>query len=70
MTPRQTRRSQSAARSAELQASALRQTRRGHSTETAEDYVEAIADLTAATGEARAVDGGVGAPPARRDQSG
>jgi DtxR family transcriptional regulator, manganese transport regulator len=43
-------------RSAELQASALQQTRREHSTETAEDYVEAIAELTANTGEARAVD--------------
>lgn len=41
---------------AEVQASALRQTRRSHSTETAEDYVEAIAVLTETTGEARAVD--------------
>jgi len=45
-----------AARSAELQASALRQTRREHSTETAEDYAEAIAELNASVGEARAVD--------------
>ncbi len=45
-----------AARSAELQASALRQTRREHSTETAEDYAEAIAELSATVGEARAVD--------------
>lgn len=45
-----------ATRSAALQASALRQTRRVHSTETAEDYVEAIAELTALAGEARAVD--------------
>ena len=45
-----------AARSAEQQASALRQTRREHSTETAEDYVEAIAELSATIGEARAVD--------------
>lgn len=45
-----------AIRSAEVQASALRQTRREHATETAEDYVEAIAELTATTGEARAVD--------------
>jgi DtxR family manganese transport transcriptional regulator len=45
-----------AAHSAGSQASALRQTRREHATETAEDYVEAIADLTATTGEARAVD--------------
>ena len=41
---------------AELQAQALRQTRREHSTETAEDYVEAIAELTETAGEARAVD--------------
>jgi DtxR family manganese transport transcriptional regulator len=45
-----------AARPAELQASALRQTRREHSTETAEDYAEAIAELSAIVGEARAVD--------------
>jgi len=45
-----------AARSPEVQASALRQTRREHSTETAEDYAEAIADLRAVVGEARAVD--------------
>jgi DtxR family manganese transport transcriptional regulator len=43
-------------RSAELQARALRQTRQEHSTETAEDYVEAIAELAASAGEARAVD--------------
>jgi DtxR family manganese transport transcriptional regulator len=41
---------------AEAQALAHRQTRREHSTETAEDYVEAIAALIAAGGEARAVD--------------
>jgi DtxR family transcriptional regulator, manganese transport regulator len=35
---------------------ALRQTRRGHSTETAEDYAEAIAELSTSVGEARAVD--------------
>ena len=45
-----------AVRPAELQASALRQTRREHSTETAEDYAEAIAELSATVGEARAVD--------------
>jgi DtxR family transcriptional regulator, manganese transport regulator len=45
-----------AVRTAELQARALRQTRRKHSLETAEDYVEAIAELTESTGEARAVD--------------
>ena len=41
---------------ADAQALAHRQTRREHSTETAEDYVEAIADLIASEGEARAVD--------------
>jgi len=45
-----------AARTAELQAAALRQTRLEHSTETAEDYVEAIAELSATFGEARAAD--------------
>jgi DtxR family manganese transport transcriptional regulator len=44
------------ARSAEMQASALRRTRHEHAMETAEDYVEAIADLGALHGEARAVD--------------
>lgn len=39
-----------------LQAESLRQTRREHASETAEDYVEAIADLTASLGEARVVD--------------
>lgn len=43
-------------RSATLQAASLRQTRRAHSTETAEDYVEAIADLATVMGEARVVD--------------
>ncbi len=43
-------------RTADVQASALRQTRRDHSQETAEDYVEAIAELTETVGEARAVD--------------
>lgn len=45
-----------AARLAEARALAHRQTRREHATETAEDYVEAIAALIAAEGEARAVD--------------
>jgi len=45
-----------AVRSAETQARALRQTRRKHSRETAEDYAEAIAELTETVGEARAVD--------------
>jgi DtxR family transcriptional regulator, manganese transport regulator len=44
------------ARSAEMQASALRRTRHEHSMETAQDYVEAIADLGALRGEARPVD--------------
>lgn len=43
-------------RTAEVQASALRQTRRKHSSETAEDYVEAIAELTESVGEARPVE--------------
>jgi DtxR family transcriptional regulator, manganese transport regulator len=34
----------------------LAKTRRDHANETAEDYVEAIADLIAETGEARVVD--------------
>ena len=38
------------------QAEYLSQTRREHANEIAEDYVEAIADLTAETGEARVVD--------------
>ena len=43
-------------RSAETQARALRRTRQKHSLETAEDYVEAIAELMETAGEARAVD--------------
>ncbi|MGH9724440.1 MAG: manganese-binding transcriptional regulator MntR, partial [Candidatus Acidiferrales bacterium] len=38
------------------QAENLSQTRREHANEIAEDYVEAIADLVAETGEARVVD--------------
>src|SRR5262245_45289751 len=38
------------------QAEYLSQTRREHASEIAEDYVEAIADLMAETGEARVVD--------------
>ena len=38
------------------QAEDLSHTRREHASEVAEDYVEAIADLAAETGEARAVD--------------
>jgi len=39
-----------------LQAESLQQTRREHASEIAEDYVEAIADLALAQGEARVVD--------------
>jgi len=49
-------RKHAAARSAEVQASALRHTRYEHAMETAQDYAEAIADLAATYGEARAVD--------------
>ncbi|MGO8677111.1 MAG: manganese-binding transcriptional regulator MntR [Limisphaerales bacterium] len=45
-----------AARPADVQASALRHTRRENAMETAQDYAEAIADLAAIHGEARAVD--------------
>lgn len=45
-----------APRPADLQAASLRQTRREHASETAEDYVEAIADLAAVQGRARVVD--------------
>jgi DtxR family transcriptional regulator, manganese transport regulator len=41
---------------ARRQAENLSQTRREHANEIAEDYVEAIADLVAETGEARVVD--------------
>ena len=41
---------------AKRQAENLSQTRREHASETAEDYVEAIADLVAEMGEARVVD--------------
>ena len=41
---------------ARRQAENLSQTRREHANETAEDYVEAIADLVAEMGEARVVD--------------
>lgn len=43
-------------RPAQLQADALRRTRRQHAMEMAQDYAEAIAELTAIHGEARAVD--------------
>ena len=44
------------ARPTEVQASALRRTRLERGMETAQDYVEAIADLSAIHGEARVVD--------------
>ena len=43
-------------RNAALQAESFRATRAQHASETAQDYVEAIADLVEATGEARVVD--------------
>lgn len=43
-------------RSAERQAASFDRTRRAHQTELEEDYVELIADLIDATGEARTVD--------------
>lgn len=43
-------------KSASLQAAGLRSTREAHARETAEDYVEAIADLMASEGEARVTD--------------
>lgn len=54
--PKSTRSPRKTVRPSALQAESLRQTRREHANETAEDYVEAIADLTAAHGEARVVD--------------
>ncbi|MCW5550273.1 MAG: manganese-binding transcriptional regulator MntR [Opitutaceae bacterium] len=50
------RQSKKSVRPSSLQAESLQQTRREHATEIAEDYVEAIADLAAAQGEARVVD--------------
>src|ERR1041385_4647343 len=56
-TPRSAaERDRNATRSAETQALALRRTRLEHAMETAQDYVEAIADLSDIHGEARAVD--------------
>lgn len=45
-----------AVRSSALQAESLRRTRQEHASEIAEDYAEAIADLSDAHGEARVVD--------------
>lgn len=49
-------RKRGATQAAEVQAAALRHTRHEHAMETAQDYAEAIADLAAIHGEARAVD--------------
>jgi DtxR family manganese transport transcriptional regulator len=49
-------RKRTATRSAETQAAALRRTRLEHAAETAQDYAEAIADLSSVYSEARAVD--------------
>lgn len=56
MQKKSSRSSGKAVRPSALQAESLQQTRREHASEIAEDYVEAIADLTAAQGEARVVD--------------
>jgi len=49
-------RKQRATRSEKTQAAALRRTRLEHAMESAQDYAEAIADLSSIHGEARAVD--------------
>jgi len=54
--PKPPRSARKTVRPSALQAESLQQTRREHASETAEDYVEAISDLTAAQGEARVVD--------------
>ena len=54
--PRSIRKSPPAARPALPPAETFRRSRRDRASETAQDYVEAIADLTAAVGEARVVD--------------
>jgi DtxR family manganese transport transcriptional regulator len=59
--PRSTRKSTAAARAprtrpAVTPAETFRRSRRDRATETAQDYVEAIADLSASVGEARVVD--------------
>jgi DtxR family manganese transport transcriptional regulator len=51
-----TRRDLSGSARSKRQAENLSQTRREHANEIAEDYVEAMADLVAETGEARVVD--------------
>jgi DtxR family manganese transport transcriptional regulator len=54
--PSRSLKSRNEARPAVRQAEHLRQTRREHATETVQDYVEAIAHLSASIGEARVVD--------------
>ncbi|HTQ49213.1 MAG TPA: manganese-binding transcriptional regulator MntR [Candidatus Acidoferrales bacterium] len=54
--PRSIRQPLPAARLAIQQAEQFRRSRRDRAAETAQDYVEAIADLTASQGEARVVD--------------
>jgi DtxR family manganese transport transcriptional regulator len=54
--PRSTRKAPAAARPAVPPAETFRRSRRDRAAETAQDYVEAIADLSAALGEARVVD--------------
>jgi DtxR family manganese transport transcriptional regulator len=54
--PRSPRKPAPAARTAAQPAEKFRRSRRDRATETAQDYVEAIADLASALGEARVVD--------------
>ena len=54
--PSRTLKTRSAPRPDVRQAENLQQTRREHASETAEDYVEAIAQLSVSMGEARVVD--------------
>jgi DtxR family manganese transport transcriptional regulator len=54
--PRSIRKSPAAARPAVPPAETFRRSRRDRASETAQDYVEAIADLTATIGEARVTD--------------
>ncbi len=56
MSARRRANPENAAQPGPRQAESLQQTRREHATETAEDYVEAIAHLSASMGEARVVD--------------
>ncbi len=54
--PRSNHKSAARPRASAPQAETFRRSRRDHAFETAQDYVEAIADLSAAVGEARVVD--------------